>query len=230
MSSEDLAEDTGDQEEGFELDSDSSDDLEMAMQEALEAVEKAGGDLGAEKTASSRPRREGAAQAGSEAGDVSMLEAEVAELKDRFMRTMADFENFRKRVERERADEKRYANAEILKEFLKIIDNLERAVASEGPEEDFRTGVELILRQMHELLQNAGVRRVEAAGEEFDPRYHEAVSKHESSAVSIPTVSDEMQSGYELHDRLLRPSIVKVAMPTGGGEGADEEGEGDSGR
>lgn len=225
MSSEDLAEETGDQEDEFELDSDSSEDLEAAMQEALEAVEKASGDLEPEAATHSPRARGEAADSASEEADVSMLEAEIAELKDRFMRTMADFENFRKRVERERADERRYATAEILKEFLKIIDNLERAVASEGSEQDFRTGIELILRQMHELLENAGVRRVEAAGEEFDPRYHEAVSKHESSDVSNPTVSEEMQSGYELHGRLLRPSIVKVAMPAGDSEGSDDKGE-----
>ena len=146
--------------------------------------------------------------------DVSRLEAEISELKDRSVRTMADFENFRKRAERDRAEERRYAAAEVLKEFIKIIDNLERAVASEGGEGDFRAGIELILRQMQELLQKSDVSRIESEGKEFDPRYHEAVSKHESDKVVIPTVSEEMQSGYLLHDRLLRPAVVKVAMPS----------------
>ncbi|MEJ2084106.1 MAG: nucleotide exchange factor GrpE [Acidobacteriota bacterium] len=216
MSSEDLAKGTMDQDDEFELDSDSTDDLESAMQEALEAVEKASSE------ADRRPEVESGDDSGAlpelagPESDVARLEAEISELQDRSLRTMADFDNFRKRVERERAEERRYAAAEVLKEFLKIMDNLERAVASKGSEDDFRTGVELILRQMHELLEKSGVSRIEAKGREFDPRYHEAVSKHESPDVMAPTVSDEMQSGYMLQDRLLRPAIVKVAMPAGG--------------
>ncbi len=216
MDSKDFSESTEDLEDEFELDSEASDDLESVMKEALEAVEKA--------TVEPEPSTQvaGESPSGSSPGqgvggsDVSQLEAEIAELKDRSVRIMADFDNFRKRVERERAEERRYAASDILKEFIKIIDNLERAVASEGGEGDFRTGVELILRQMHELLEKSSVSRIESEGREFDPRYHEAVSKHESTEVSIPTVSDEMQSGYLLHDRLLRPSVVKVAMPSGG--------------
>lgn len=213
MSTEDIAENSPDQDDGFELDSETSDDLESAMQEALEAVEKASSEV---ETSARGDRPSQAASIVAEASgsdDVSMLKAELSELKDRSLRTVADFDNFRKRVERERNEERRYATADILKEFLKIIDNLERAVASGGGESEYREGVELILRQMHELLRNSAVSRIEATGVEFDPRYHEAVSKHESDSVDQPTVSEEMQAGYLLHDRLLRPSIVKVAMP-----------------
>jgi len=218
MSSEDLAKGTMDEDDEFELDSDSTDDLESAMQEALEAVEKAKSEADQRSEIHSGQDSGGMPDRADAESDVSRLEAEISVLQDRSLRTMADFDNFRKRVERERAEERRYAAAEVLKEFLKILDNLERAVASKGSEGDFRTGVELILRQMHELLEKSGVSRIEAEGQEFDPRYHEAVSKHESSEVTAPTVSDEMQAGYLLRDRLLRPAIVKVAMPTGGNE------------
>jgi molecular chaperone GrpE len=215
MNTEDRAENTKNQEDEFELDSDGTEDLESAMQEALKAVEKAGGDLGFGSDESGEEYSESSVNQSVDVSDVPQLEAEISELKDRSIRIMADFDNFRKRVERERAEDRRYAAADVLREFIKIIDNLERAVASDGSEDDFRTGVELILRQMHDLLVNSGVSRVEALGKEFDPRYHEAVSKHESAEVTSPTVSDEMQPGYLLQDRLLRPSIVTVAMPTG---------------
>jgi molecular chaperone GrpE len=222
MNTEEFSESTEDLEDEFEIDSEASDDLESVMKEALEAVEKAssepepGAKVGGEDRSESLPGK------GAEGSDVSQLEAEIEELKDRSVRIMADFDNFRKRVERERAEERRYAASDLLKEFLKVIDNLERAVLSEGGEGDFRTGVELILRQMHELLEKSSVTRIESEGKEFDPRYHEAVSKHESTEVAIPTVSDEMQSGYLLHDRLLRPSVVKVAMPSGGQENSPQ--------
>ena len=215
MSNEDLLEnDSEERGDEFELDSEVSEDLESAMQEALAAVEKASQEVesdaqvaGIEAVPGTRRTGPGAVEGGGE-------ETELSELRDRFVRTMADFDNFRKRVERERADERRYAAADVFKELLKVIDNLERAVAAKGSPEDLKQGVELILRQMHDLLTKSGVSRVEAMGQEFDPRFHEAVTKHEVPDVAAPTVSDEMQSGYLLHDRLLRPSIVKVAMPT----------------
>ena len=219
MNTEDRRENTGNQEDEFDLDTDGIDDLESVMQEALDAVEKADSDL------ESGSREPGDEELGSsmnqnvDVSEMSDLEVEISELKESSIRTMADFDNFRKRVEREKVEERRYAASDVLKEFIKIIDNLERAVSSAGPEDDFRAGVELILRQMHDLLRQSGVSRVDALGKEFDPRYHEAVSKHESTEVTAPTVSAEMQPGYLLEDRLLRPAIVQVAMPAGEGPG-----------
>ena len=219
MNTEDRRENTGNQEDEFDLDTDGIDDLESVMQEALDAVEKADSDL---ESGSREPGDEDLGSSRNQNVDVSEmsdLEAEISELKESSIRTMADFDNFRKRVEREKVEERRYAASDVLKEFIKIIDNLERAVSSAGPEDDFRAGVELILRQMHDLLRQSGVSRVDALGKEFDPRYHEAVSKHESTEVTAPTVSAEMQPGYLLEDRLLRPAIVQVAMPAGEGPG-----------
>jgi molecular chaperone GrpE len=149
----------------------------------------------------------------AEVGEVAKLEETVAELRDRSQRTLADFENFRRRVDRERQEDRRFAAFDTLREFLAVVDNLERALASEGSTDDLKVGVELIHRQMKDLMKNAGVERILALGEEFDPRFHEAVSHHEDLSVAVPTVSSELQAGYLMHDRLLRPSVVKVAMP-----------------
>jgi molecular chaperone GrpE len=217
MSTEDRGEKIKNQQDEFDLDTDGIDDLESVMQEALDAVEKADLDLEPSSGVLGDGDSESSGSQNVDEPEVSNLEAQISELRESSIRTMADFDNFRKRAERERAEERRYAASDVLKEFIKIIDNLERAVSSEGPEDDFRTGVELILRQMHDLLRQSGVSRVEALGKEFDPRYHEAVSKHESEEVTTPTVSREMQPGYLLQDRLLRPAIVQVAMPAEGG-------------
>lgn len=204
-----------------DLDAESPEDLESAMQEALEAVEKvetarARGESGDEI------RPPGAANpAAADESEIPRLEERIAELTERSARTLADFENFRRRVDRERQEERRYAAFEILREFLSVVDNLERALASEAPDDDLKVGVELIHRQMKDQMKNAGVERISAVGEEFDPRFHEAVTHHEDASVSVPTVSDELQAGYLMHERLLRPSVVRVAMPP---EGANNGG------
>ena len=159
--------------------------------------------------------------------EIARLQDEIADLRDRSTRTLADFENYRKRVEKERRDERRYAAAEVLHRVLEVVDNLERALAAEGGAEDLKTGVELILRQLLELLRSSGARRVPAVGQEFDPNFHEAVARYEDPEVAVPTVSEEMQAGYRFHDRLLRPAIVRVAMPVEGG--SVEPGSGDAG-
>jgi molecular chaperone GrpE len=198
----------------FEIDEEAdNEDLESAMQEALEAVEKATGNV------KIQGREEAPAAVGlggngvSEDQEIAKLQEEILELRDRSARTLADFENFRKRVERERLAERRFAAFDVISEFLAVVDNLERALASVDQGDELKTGVELIHRQMLDVMKNSGVSRIEAIGEEFDPRFHEAVAHHEDPTVSVPTVSEELQAGYQMFDRLLRPSVVKVAMP-----------------
>jgi molecular chaperone GrpE len=211
MAEEDLRQHVNGIEDEFEIEPDEGEeDLESAMQEALKAVERVGDHSRGEG------RQSQTAQVGSQSttdGEIEQLQQEIVELRDRSARTLADFENFRKRVERERQDERRFAAFEILGEFLGVIDNLERALASNGPADDLKVGVELIQRQMLDLMKNAGVARIDALGQEFDPRFHEAVAHHEDADVAVPTVAEELQAGYLMHDRLLRPSVVKVAMP-----------------
>ncbi len=197
------------EEDEFELDAEESDDLETAMLEALEAVEHPRGAEGGAAFVG----LEGDEEEPAEDPEVANLRSELAELRERSVRTLADFDNFRKRVDRDRHDERRYAGFELVREVLSVVDNLERAVGSEGPLDDLRTGVEMILKQTLDILRRHGVRRIEAVGEPFDPRLHEAVSRQEDSEVALPTVSEELAAGYTMHDRLLRPSTVKVAMP-----------------
>jgi molecular chaperone GrpE len=100
-----------------------------------------------------------------------------------------------------------------MREMLAVVDNLERALGAEGSTDDLKTGVELILRQMHDLLKRQGVREVVAEGATFDPAVHDAVARREEAGIKEPRVVRELQRGYQLHDRLLRPAIVEVAVP-----------------
>ena len=206
--------------EGFDtMDTDRS-KLDAAMREAVEAVEavenrKKGGrqeDVGATKA----DTPSGQAPIKASADEVERLQQEVASLKDISLRTLADFDNFRKRSEKERQETRRYALVEPMRDFLPVIDNLERALAAGGSAEDLKVGVELILKQMRDLLQRFQVKVVAAVGERFDPAVHEAVLQEVDPEVTEPKVQEELQKGYILHDRLLRPAMVKVAMPAAG--------------
>jgi molecular chaperone GrpE len=193
-------------------------DLETAMREAVAAVE------GVETSA----REE--AGGGDGEREVARLRQEIADLRDRSMRTLADFDNFRKRSDRDRQELKRYALFEPLGDFLTVVDNLDLALSAGGSAEDLKRGVEMIHRQMLDLLRRHGVREVTAVGEPFDPALHEAVAREESSEVATPTVVEQLRRGYVMHDRLLRPAMVKVAVPgekpaaPAAGEGNDEIG------
>lgn len=172
--------------------------------------------------------------AGSASGvhsvEVRRLESQLAAERERMLRLRADFDNYRKRTERERAEIERYALADMLRELLPVVDNLERALSVQGPQggpadgSDLRKGVEMIVRQFQELLKRQGLLPIAALGERFDPAVHEAVFQEESDSVAVPTVEVELQRGYRLNDRLLRPSLVKVAVPreaTDGGSKPD---------
>jgi len=195
-----------------------STDLETAMREAVAAVE------GSEESS----RAEAADAEGTDADEVTRLRQEIADLRDRSMRTLADFDNFRKRSERERQELRRYALLEPLRELLTVADNLDLALSAQGSADDLKRGVEMIHRQMLELMRRFGVTEIAAVGQPFDPTLHEAVSREESAEVKAPTVAAELRRGYRMHDRLLRPAMVKVAVPpetpapaaAGGEEGA----------
>ena len=153
------------------------------------------------------------AAAGGGDEEVSTLRREIADLRDRSVRTLADFDNYRKRSERERRDAVRYAAAAPLGDLLEVVDNLGRALAAGGTADDLKLGVEMTLRQLEDVLRRHGVESVPASGELFDPAHHEAVSRLEDPDVEAPTVVEELQRGYRLHDRLLRPARVVVAVP-----------------
>ena len=201
----------------LDLDADQSDDLEAAMRDAVAAVEEVerGEGAGGGNGAGAEPveARSGASSDQQSEKEVARLRGEIADLRDRSMRTLADFDNFRKRAERERQELKKYALVEPLRDFLEIVDNLDLALMAGGSADDLKRGVEMIHRQMLDLLRRLGVQEVDAHGKPFDPALHEAVSREEDPAVKSPTVTAELRRGYKIHDRLLRPSMVKVSVP-----------------
>jgi molecular chaperone GrpE len=156
-----------------------------------------------------------AAEASATHGDPGLRE-ENADLRDRYMRTLADFENYRKRVDREKQEFFKYAMAGVLKDLLPVLDNFDRALEHAEEGDDFHKGVALIYKQLSDVLQGHGVRVIAETGVHFDPNIHEAVVTEEDPSVPSHTVIAVLQKGYFLHDRLLRPALVKVA--TGGSE------------
>lgn len=147
------------------------------------------------------------------------LKKELDELKDTHIRRLADLENLRKRLEREKSEFQRYALSGLLLELLDVTDNFERALQSAPPEADgktFREGVELILRMFQNLLARNGVRPIVLQGRGFDPNFHHAMTVEESDRVEEPEVEEELQKGYMHYDRLLRPTMVKVVVPKKG--------------
>ncbi len=144
--------------------------------------------------------------------ELRKLTAERDALYERLARQQADFENQRKRLAKEQADYRDYALTDAIKQLLPIVDSFDRAIQHEGGEDrDFRSGVELINRQLHDALSKLGVRPIPAQGEPFDPHLHQAVQMVDTDEVPDNHVIDELQRGYKLKDRLLRPAMVRVA-------------------
>lgn len=140
--------------------------------------------------------------------------ASARELQDQILRLRAEFDNTKKRLERDKSDAIRFANERLLLEVLEVADNFDRALASLAGETDrdkIRKGLELTHSQLHRILDKQGVEPVRSVGQAFDPRYHEAVGVGESEDAEDGAILEEYQKGYLLNGRLLRPSRVKVA-------------------
>jgi molecular chaperone GrpE len=151
----------------------------------------------------------------SEATEVQKLRAERDTLLDRLARLQAEFENARKRAAREQQEFRDFATADAIKALLPAIDSFERALNAPATQlNEFRNGVELIYKQLQDALTKLGVRPVPAKGERFDPHVHEAIEMVETTEVPDHQVIDELQRGYKLKDRLLRPAMVRVAQNT----------------
>ena len=145
---------------------------------------------------------------------------QLADLNERYIRLAADFENYRKRAQRERLEIQLSANEELVVELLPVVDNLERAIAAvKESQSDERglpgvmKGVELTLKLFQDILGRYGVERIKATGEPFDPRRHEALMQEESAEVDADTVTEELEPGYTMHGKVVRPSRVKVVKP-----------------
>jgi molecular chaperone GrpE len=144
----------------------------------------------------------------------SELQRQRDEYYDQLLRKSAEFDNYRKRVERDRQTLSDAAAASMIEELLPLMDDLERALKAEGGAETgeaYRRGVELIHRQLGEILRKRGVRAIEALGADFDPYYHQAVAHEPAAGRREGEIIEEFRRGYMLGDRLLRPSMVKVA-------------------
>ncbi len=145
---------------------------------------------------------------------IKKLLEEKQALYDQLLRRQADFENYRKRTEREQREFRQYTEAALVESLLPVLDAFERALAAPGSEnaEEYRKGVELIYKQLFDILARAGLKPVEAVGKPFDPHYHHAVERVETTEHPDHEVLGEMQRGYLLKDRLLRPALVRVAV------------------
>lgn len=133
--------------------------------------------------------------------------------QDKWLRAHAEIDNTRKRMEKERVEHIRYANEDIILKLIGILDNFERGIKSAEQKKDFgmlHQGVDMILKELHQLLEEKGLKRIKCVGEKFDPYKHEALEVAEGEADTDGTVAEELQSGYELNGRVIRPAKVRV--------------------
>lgn len=143
--------------------------------------------------------------------EFDQLKAERDQLVDRLARLQAEFENARKRSERERVEFRDYAAGTVVEQFLPVLDNFELALKASGTTEQLRSGVELIVKQMEDILRQLQVSPIPTVGEAFDPRMHEAMGTVERVDMPDQHVAEEIRRGYKLRERLLRPALVRVA-------------------
>jgi len=146
------------------------------------------------------------------AAERDQLLAEKADLQDRLLRQRAEFDNYRRRADRERSDYLQYAAMELVRDILPALDDFERALQHETADQEYAKGVELIYQRLAEILKKLGLEAVETAGRRFDPNLHQAVQRVETEEVEDQTIMDEFQKGYNFRGKLLRPAMVKVAV------------------
>jgi molecular chaperone GrpE len=156
-------------------------------------------------------QQEGAGNAETTQTQIEQLTAERDRLLDRLARLQAEFENARKRAERERAEARDFVTASAVEQFLPVVDNFELALKSTGTEKQLRSGVSLIVKQMEEILEKMQVKAVPTVGELFDPRVHEALGTVERGDIPDQHVAEEVRRGYKIREKLLRPALVRVA-------------------
>lgn len=158
------------------------------------------------------PQSTGTVAAEEPQSELERIRVERAAYLDRAARIQAEFENYRKRSEKQQQEFREYALADAMKTLLPILDSLDRALNTKAASlEDFHAGIELIDKQFHDALAKVGVQPIPAEGELFDPNLHQAVQMVETSDTEDNHVIDELQRGYKLKDRLLRPAMVRVA-------------------
>ena len=189
-------------------------DAELKTLEAAEDVAPEGESLGPKDGKTQAGQAEpapGRAEAEKFKTEFEQLKGERDQLVDRLARMQAEFENARKRAERERQEFRDYAVGTVVEQFLPVLDNFELALKATGSTEQLRSGVELIVKQMEEILRQLQVNAIPTVGAEFDPRHHEALGTVEREDLPDQHVAEEVRRGYKLRERLLRPALVRVA-------------------
>ena len=186
-----------------------------------EAAETTGGaESSGESDSSAKsadPEKDETSESGDEAGDAKDAEekkaasAEEEALNVKYMRLMADFQNFKRRTEKEKSDIYAFANEKIISELLNVIDNFERALLHGAAGDSFAEGMNMIFKQLQGVLEKAGVKEIEALGLDFDPNFHNAVMTEDSTEYESGKVTEVLQKGYTLNSKVIRPSMVKVA-------------------
>ena len=167
-----------------------------------------------EPTAGEMPGETGQAGDESEALKRQLEEAraQASEFKDSWMRSQAEFQNFRKRVERDNETMRSTMKGDIIKKVLPVLDDLERALQNRPADDSWASGVELVARKFQNILEMEGVKRIEAEGAEFDPNFHEAISHEPADGVQSGHVIEVIQNGYVIGERVIRPALVRVAQ------------------
>ena len=196
-------------------------EMQQEIDEA-EAEETAADEAEAPETAeaadAAAPEADAEAETTASEEDAAALKAQVESLKaaleekdNRVKRLQADFENFRRRTSKEREELANVVTQDLLKSMLPILDNFDRAMAAEQKDnESFQKGVEMIYTQLHETLKNAGLELIDTAGQKFDPNFHQAVMRVENPDLEDDTIAQELQKGYIVKGRVIRPSMVQV--------------------
>nr|WP_221301927.1 nucleotide exchange factor GrpE [Texcoconibacillus texcoconensis] len=141
------------------------------------------------------------------------LEHQVSDLNERLLRVQADYDNFRRRTKQAKEQEAKYRSQTFLEKLLPVVDNFDRAIQTTPETEEAKNlleGLDIVYRQLHEALNGEGVKQIETVGQPFDPHVHQAVMQVESDEYDSNVVVEELQTGYQLHDRVIRPAMVKV--------------------
>lgn len=191
---------------------------EQKMKEMQQEIDEAEAPETAEASESDAAEADAAAEAEAPDEDAAALKVQVESLKaaleekdNRVKRLQADFENFRRRTSKEREELANVVTQDLLKSMLPILDNFDRAMAAEQKDnESFQKGVEMIYTQLNETLKNAGLELIDTAGQKFDPNFHQAVMRVENPDLEDDTIAQELQKGYIVKGRVIRPSMVQV--------------------
>ncbi len=184
--------------------------------ETGEAEENAEAGSGAENTESEADTEETGSGTAEETGEAEEADetgesgAEDEALMAKYQRLMADFQNYKRRTEKEKNDIYAYANEKLILGLLEVIDNFERAVLSETADEKYAEGMEMIFKQLKGVLEKSGLEEIKALGEGFDPNFHNAVMTEDNDQFESGSVTEVLQKGYTLNGKVIRPSMVKV--------------------